>query len=53
MLAALLGIRHVYLVILLIILSNFFDIWFGEGYRIVCVDDAGFDNCVENMYFFI
>ena len=28
-----------------------FDIWFGEGYRIVCVDNAGLDNGVENVDF--
>ena len=30
---------------------EFFDIWFGEGDRIICVGNAGFDNCVNDVYF--
>ena len=28
-----------------------FDIWFGKWYCIVCIGNAGLDNCVENVYF--
>lgn len=49
--AVLVRVLHISLVSLLSILSNFLDLMFEEGDRVICVSCAWFNDNIEDMYF--